>query len=93
MEPEDQMVLAPIPLWGHRAALSSWGIQAEEDEEAGLIGAEGVVAGSLDGSQDPALRLGDGFSRRVHKYLEATTFSALGGIKASSPVTGATTGG
>lgn len=92
MEPEDQMVLAPIPLWGHRDALSSRGIQAEEEEEAGFGRAECVVAGPLNGSQDPALSLRDGFSRWVHEDLEATT-PALRGVKASSPVAVATTGG
>lgn len=91
MESEDQMVLAPIPLWGHWAALSSRGIQAEE-EEAGFGRAECVVAGSLNGSQDPALRLRDGVSGWVREYLETTT-PALRGVKASSPVAAAAMGG
>lgn len=63
VEPEDQVVLAPIPLWGHRTALSVWGVRAEKQVEAGLGRAECVVAGPLNGSQDPALSLRDGSSR------------------------------
>lgn len=91
MEPEDQMVLASVPFWGHQAAPSSRGIQAE-DVEAGLSRVEGVVAGSLNGSQDLVLRLRNGSSGRIHKHLEATT-PALRGIKASSPITAATAEG
>lgn len=89
VETEDQMVPSPIPLRGHRAALSSGGFQAEE--EAGLIRADGVVAGALNGSQDPAVRVRDRSSHRVHEHLETTT-PALGDIKARSPVAAATTG-
>lgn len=59
------MVPAPIPLRGHRVALSSGGVRAEEEEEAGLSSAERVVAGALDGSQDPAASLRDRSSRWV----------------------------
>ena len=93
VETEDQMVLAPIPLWGHRLALSRRGVGAEdEDEEAGLCSTGCVVAGALDGSQDLAWSLRDGSDRRVHEHLEATT-SAPRGIKASSPGAAAATGG
>lgn len=92
MEPEDQVVLAPIPLWGHRTALSVWGVRAEKQVEAGLGRAECVVAGPLNGSQDPALSLRDGSSRWVCKYLETST-PALRGVKASSPAAAATMGG
>ena len=93
VETEDQMVLAPIPLREHRVALSSRGVGAEdEDEEASLRSAGCVVAGALDGSQDLARSLRDGSDRRVHEHLEATT-SAPRGIKASSPVAAAATGG
>lgn len=91
VEPQDQMVLAPIPFRGHQAAFSSRGIQVEE-VEAGLGRAGCVVAGSLDGSQDLVLHLRDGPSRWVHEHLETTT-PALRGIKAISPVAAATTGG
>lgn len=40
VETEDQLVLSPIPLLGHRTALSSRGFGAEEEEEAGLIRAD-----------------------------------------------------
>lgn len=73
VETEDQMVPSPIPLLGHGAALSSGDFRAEEEEEeAGLIGAGRVVAGALNGSQDPAVSGRDGSSYRVHKYLETT---------------------
>lgn len=91
VEPEDQMVLALVPFRGHQAALSSRGIQAEE-VEAGLSRVEGVVAGSLNGSQDLVLRLRNGSSGRIHKHLEATT-PALRGIKASSPIAAASAEG
>lgn len=92
VETEDQVVPAPIPLRGHRVALSSGGVRAEEEEEAGLSSAERVVAGALDGSQDPAASLRDGSSRWVHEYLEATA-SAFRGVKASPPVAAAATEG
>lgn len=57
VETEDQVIPAPVPLQGHRGALSSGGVWAEEEEEAGLGSAEGVVAGALNGSQDPAVSL------------------------------------
>lgn len=91
VEPEDQMVLAPIPFRGQQAAPSRGGIQAEE-AEAGLGGADSVVAGSLNGSPDLVLSLRDGSSRWIHEHLEASTL-ALGGVKASSPVAAAATGG
>lgn len=51
-----------------------------------------MVAGALNGSQDPALSVRDRSSHGGHEYLEATT-PALGDIKASSPVTVAATTG
>jgi len=79
-------------LLGHWAALSSGGFQAEEEEDAGLIRADGAGSRALNGSQDPTVSVRDRASHRVHEHLETTT-PALGDIKASSPVAAATTGG
>lgn len=92
VETEDQMVPSTVPLLGQGAALPSWGFQAEEEQEAGLLGADGAEAGALNGSQDPTLSVRDRSSHWVREHLETTT-PALGDIKASSPVAAATTRG
>lgn len=92
METDDQVVPAPVPVVRRWAALSSRGVWAEEEEEAGFREAACVVAGAFQGSQDPAMRLGGWSCCCVCEYLEAIT-PAPGGVEAGSPAADATTRG
>lgn len=84
VETEHQMVPASVPVRRQGPACSSTVLAGEKEEKASLRWAECIVAGALQGVQDPALSLSGRTSRGVYKDLEDFP-PTFGGVKAGSP--------